>query len=71
MLVTPNLDGWSISADPAAGEYHLVYSDEGVAYYGLAEGKTSTQLTLFVGTSDECAAHAESLGLTLPTPNLD
>jgi hypothetical protein len=67
MFIIPDNDGWSISPEPEATTFHLVFDDgQQVIDYFKADGITSTQLCLFVGTEAECQAYAADQQLTFP-----
>lgn len=67
MLVTSDNNGWSISPEPDASTFHLVYDDQSqIVDYFQAEGITSTQLHLFVGTEAECQSYIADQGLQFP-----
>jgi len=57
MIIEPN---WTVSDQ---GPWQLVYNEISIISLAPAEGITSTQGTLFVGTKDECDAEIARLGL--------
>jgi hypothetical protein len=75
MIITPNDNGWSISEQPAIGEWHLVFDDKNIISFFQAEGITSTQLNLFVGKKTECddfiSINNLQIKFELPVDNLE
>ena len=57
MKLQPN---WTISDQ---GPWQLIYNDTAIISLAPAEGVTSTQGNLFVGTKEECEAERLRLGL--------
>ena len=57
MKLKPN---WTISDQ---GPWQLIYNDTAIISLAPAEGVTSTQGNLFVGTQEECEAERVRLGL--------
>ena len=65
MIITPNENGWSY--DDSTGNWKLVYADKLIVIYEQTDESIGTQITLFVGTQEECEAEINRLGLLLAT----
>jgi len=57
MIIEPN---WTVSDQ---GPWQLIYNDQQIISLHEAQGATSTQGKLFVGTEAECRAEAIRIGL--------
>jgi hypothetical protein len=60
MIINPN---WTVSDQ---GPWQLIYNNQQIIYLHEAQGTTSTQGNLFVGTKEECEAEITRLGLPFP-----
>lgn len=60
MIIEPN---WTVSDQ---GPWQLIYNDQQIISLHEAQGATSTQGKLFVGTKEECEVEIERLGLPFP-----
>ena len=52
MIIPPNENGWSY--DDSTGNWKLVYADKIIIFYEQTDVSIATQITLFVGTHEEC-----------------
>jgi hypothetical protein len=62
MIISPNENGWSY--DNSVGNWKLVYSGNKIVIYEQEDKLIATQITLFVGTQQECEDHINLLNLT-------
>jgi len=60
MIINPN---WTVSDQ---GPWQLIYNNQQIISLHEAQGATSTQGNLFVGTKEECEAEIVRLGLPFP-----
>lgn len=60
MIIEPN---WTVSAQ---GPWQLIYNETQIVSLHEAQGTTSTEGNLFVGTRAECEAEIDRLGLPYP-----
>ena len=65
MIISPDTNGWSY--DDSTGNWKLVYADKLIVIYEQTDESIGTQITLFVGTQEECEAEINRLGLLLAT----
>jgi len=61
MIISPNENGWSY--DDSVGNWKLVYSGNKIVIYEQEDKLIATQITLFVGTQQECEEHINLLNL--------
>jgi len=64
MIIPHNENGWAY--DDSVGNWKLVYSGNKIVIYEQEDRLIATQITLFVGTQQECNEHIANLGLHFP-----
>lgn len=64
MLITPDINGWSTSAE---GPWQLIFNEYYIIKLLETNVGTSTQERLFTGTKEECENKIQELKLPLAT----
>ena len=64
MIISANENGWAY--DGSIGNWKLVYADQTVVICEQTDQPIATQITLFIGSEQECEEKIELCGLIKP-----